>query len=257
MNQHTQICEWHNPCNFLLSLFTLITILLTSLMPVANARPLTVGFIERAPSIYQTASGDMRGVLGKRIAQILKDAQIDVSFVATQPAQIDSFIANKEIEGFIATRTLVRNNDGFLFSSEPLIELMFYAYHLDKTRALDNLIDLKNADIILPISPDTIRGPLKNQVSAPENNVRVFAVESNFERQMRSIRSGEADYAISYFSPNNVAMLFSKRDARGKIVSSELFTIPMYFVVRENTENARQIIQQIDAVMKAPPSMGF
>lgn len=235
-----------------------ITLLLCFCSPPVVAKDvLNVGFIERAPSIYQTASGDMRGVLGKRIAQILKDAKIDVTFVATQPSQIDSFIANQSIQGFIATRTLVRNNDGFLFSSEPLIELMFYAYHLESTRSLDNIIDLKNANIVLPISPSTMRGPLKNQIAAPENNVNVFAVESNFERQMRSVRNGDADYAISYFSPNNVAMLFSKRDARGNIVSSELFAIPMYFVIREDTPRAREIIQQIDAVMTNPKPAGF
>ena len=102
-----------------------------------------------------------------------------------------------------------------------------------------------------------MRGPLKNQIAAPENNVNVFAVESNFERQMRSVRNGDADYAISYFSPNNVAMLFSKRDARGNIVASELFAIPMYFVIREDTPRAREIIQQIDAVMTNPRPASF
>ena len=58
-----------------------ITLLLCFCSPLVVAKDvLNVGFIERAPSIYQTASGDMRGVLGKRIAQILKEAKMAMLF---------------------------------------------------------------------------------------------------------------------------------------------------------------------------------
>ena len=216
---------------------------------VAKAEAIDIGFIERPPSIYANADGQMRGILGKKLANIFLTAKLDVNFVATQPEDLDTFIANTELDGFVATPTIVLSDSGFLFSEEPLVSLAFYAYHLESTPSLNGIEELQNASVILPISLDTFQGILKDTLEDPANKNTIAAIETDFERQMTLLKRGVGEYAVSYFSPDNIAMLFSNRSAKAKITTSPLFEIPLYLVLRTSAPNSQTAIEKINQSM--------
>jgi ABC-type molybdate transport system substrate-binding protein len=219
------------------------------LVPV-SAQSITVGFIERPPSIFQTAGGDIRGNWGRKLEVVLIDAGIYAEFSATLPENIDSYVENAELDALIITNALLeKGQPDYIFADEPLFYLTFYAYHLTQTPSLNSFNDLTNASVVVPISPEKIEGPLHTLINTPVNNIEVIAIETQFEQLIRYVREGKADYGISYFNPDNVAMLFSQRTNRRSIVASELFRMPLYFVLRTRVENADAIMQRVNASM--------
>jgi hypothetical protein len=102
---------------------------------------------------------------------------------------------------------------------------------------------------VLPVSPDAIRGLLKDTIVDPANNIQLVAIESNFERQMMLLRRKKADYVISYFNPNDVAMMFSSRSKTARLKSSELFQIPLYLVLRRSTPDSAEVMSEINKSM--------
>ena len=206
----------------------------------AKSEVITVGFIERPPSIFQTAGGDMRGTWGRRIETLLQDARIFAKYQATQPEDIDQYVANLDLDGLIVTETLIgEQSDDYLFSSEPLFYLPFFAYHLVDTDAVQDITQLHNSSVIMPVSPEKIEGPLHKLINTPENQVTVVSIEREFERLIQAVRERKAQYGISYFSPDNVAVMFNRRSNRQSLVASELFQMPLYFVIRRDVDNAR------------------
>lgn len=215
----------------------------------AFSNSVSIGFIERPPSIYANADGEMRGILGKELADIIFNANLDVDFVPVLPEDINAFMTMTNLDGFIASKTLIQNESDFRFSQMPLVYITFYAYHLESTKPLGNLADLNNASVVVPLSMEEVKGRLKDTLIDQSKNITVTGVESDFEKQMMQLRQGKVDYAISYFSPNNVAMLFSSRSKSNKIESSELFKLPLYLVFRADSKQADITIRKINNAM--------
>lgn len=216
------------------------------------AKPLYVGYIERAPHIYANADGSVRGLLGKQLQDILKRSNVDAEFMRIYPQDIDNFINRTDLDAFIATKTLMNDPQNYVFSKEPLFTLNFYVYHLSTTPNITGINDLKNASVILPISLDSFRGPLKEHIQDKTNNVLVSFEESNLEQQIVLLKKQRADYAVSYFGPDNIAMMFSKRTNRDNISTSPLFKLPMFFVLRRSVSSAGNIMDRINTAHNAP-----
>ncbi|MDM7861745.1 hypothetical protein QTP81_14175 [Alteromonas sp. ASW11-36] len=218
----------------------------------ATAQNITVGFIERPPSIFQTAGGDMRGSWGRKLERVLQDAGIYADFSATMPEDIEFYVENTDLDALIITNTLLdKDLPGYIFSDEPLFYLTFYAYHLNHTTALNSFTDLTDATVVVPISPEKIEGPLHSLINTPSNSIEVVAIETEFEQLIRYVREGKADYGISYFNPDNVAMLFSQRTNRRSIIASELFRMPLYFVLRAQVDNAASLMDSVNRSIAA------
>ena len=217
----------------------------------AFASDVRIGFIERPPSIYANADGEMRGILGKELASIVFQANLDVEFVPVLPENINAFMTMPSLDGFIASKTLTQDESDFLFSQKPLVYITFYAYHLDSTAPLGSMSDLNNTSVLVPLAMDEVKGALKDTLTDESKNIAVIGVESDFEEQMMSLRQGKVEYAISYFSPNNIAMLFSSRSKSQKIQNSELFKLPLYLVFRADSEQAESTLDKINNAMAA------
>ncbi|TRY29879.1 hypothetical protein [Aliiglaciecola sp. M165] len=212
----------------------------------STAKPLYIGFVERPPHIYANADGSIRGLLGKQLQDIFKRARVESELVRTFPKDIDKLIGRVDLNGFIATKTLMDDPDNYLFTDEPLFILDFYVYHLATTPSIAGLSELKNTSVILPIPLNSFEGPLKEHLIDQTNKVTVHSDQSNLEQQIILLRKNRAKYAISYFGPNNIALMFSKRANRDDIQSSQLFELPMYFVLKKSVDDAPNIMHRVN-----------
>lgn len=219
--------------------------------PLFANTALQIGFIERPPHIYANADGSIRGLTGKNLVTLFKQAEVDADLIRTYQEDIGTFISLPQLNGFIATKTLIDNPNEYIFSAKPLFTLQFYAYHLDKTPYLNDLSELKNTTISLPIPLETFAGPLKQQIMTLENNVTVIADSSNLETQIMLLRKGRTQYGISYLGKDNIAMMFSNRTRNNNIVVSDLFELPMFLVLERSAHNAEIAIKKINAVLDA------
>lgn len=208
-----------------------------------------IGFIERPPHIYANADGSIRGLTGKQLVALFDRANLDADLVRTYQEDIGSFISQPELDGFIATRTLIDSPSDYWFSEQPLFILPFYAYHLVETRPLKNLSELRNTTVSLPLPLEAFIGPLKRQVTLAENNVTVVADNINLESQIMLLKKGRAKYAVSYLGEDNIAMMFSSRTNSNKVVVSDLFSLPMFLVIKRDVINSKQAIEKVNTAL--------
>ncbi|WP_156896289.1 hypothetical protein [Aestuariibacter salexigens] len=187
--------------------------------------------------------------MGKKVHDIIDRANLRVRFTPTEPDSIDNFAADVSLDGLLITRTLVTDDSQFVFSDKPLIELQFYAYHLDDVAPVSDFSGLANRSIVSPIQIDVKRGPLKTALDDPNLNINVVAVQSEFEPQLELLHRNIADYAISYFSPSNMALLFSPRINQRDYIASELFSIPMHLALRSTVTDAEQLLAVLNEAM--------
>ncbi len=226
-------------CNLLLALFC-------SPVSVWSADTLVVGYIERAPVIFQNADGALRGSMGTELAKLMEKARIHASYKRFLPKQIDQYMSDESVQAQLATPVLADDKSVFLFSEKPIVQLQFYTYRLKAAPPVVQFEDIFNKNIIMPVSIETMRGEPRRMFTEPEHNITILAENYRLEQALPLLRNLRADYYVSYVAPSSVAFDFNQSRMLRYLQADKLFSVPLHLVVRKSTPNASDIMARIN-----------
>lgn len=215
------------------------------------AQTLHVGVIERPPYVYANADGTVKGQIVRQLSEVFKLAGVDARFQTHPLDQVTTYFYRSEFDVLIATRTIVNEPEDYLISESPVLELQYYAYHLPEKPKASALEDLFGHGVIWPIKLDEYRGELERWLNEHRDKMRNVAILNDLEEALPLLESGEADYAVNYIAPNTLSMMFSRRIRPGQLVASELFSLPIYVILRKSTPNAEAVMARVNGALAA------
>lgn len=234
--------------NLLIS--TSLLILLLGASRQANAVNLLVGFIERPPYIYTNADGAIQGSFGQKVEEIFFNARVNAKLIKFAPSELKTFFGSEKVDGYITTKSIVDNPGDYLFSKKPFVTLKFYAYSLPSTKPVDQVSDLRNTTLTLPLPLDKYKGKLKDWIDDTSNNVSVVGHSMPFDEQIEWLKQGRVKYVITYVDQNTQALQFSKKIDTDQFQVNDLFSLPLYSVVKKSVAHSQEMMQRVNRFVK-------
>ncbi len=233
-----------------LLLKTAFLALLLSPASFAFASNLVVGFIERPPYIYTNADGSIKGKFGRELEDIFFNSRVNAKLQKFAPLDLKDFFGNAQVDGFIATKSIIDNPDKFIFSKKPLVTLKFYAYSLPTTAPARQISDLENTSVTIPLPLEKLNGDLKDRLADPASNIQVEGHSMTFEEQIEWLEQGRVEYVITYIDQNTRALQFSKNIKTDHLQVNNIFSLPLYLVVRGSFEQGEEMMKRINRFIK-------
>ncbi len=223
--------------------------LLGTTIPTA-AQEVVVGFIERAPYIYNNADGRVKGKFGKKLQAQFSAAQIRTRLKGIARPDPAVMFDNQEFDAFIVSKEIITTPEQFLFSEKPLLIVKFYAYYLQGTPQINSIEGIRNSSVVMPLPLDKVAGDLTDWLRDPQNNIKIVGSELDMETEIDMLQQGKAQYVVSYIDQNSRAMVFSPKAKSTKLQSSFIFEVPMYMVLRKSVHQSAEKIQRLDLSMQ-------
>lgn len=232
-------------------LFQILAVYLISALPcAAQNNVIKIGFIERAPYIYALADGTIKGVFGKQLLALFERASADIELNVFYPNDVSDFLKIEGLDGFIVTPIIAGRSDELIFSAKPLITLEFFAYHLPEKGPVSSLADIRNSKVVLPIPLSSMKGDIRAWLEDPQNAITVVNDTAHLDSALPLLRRNQADYIVSYISPESQMTMFSRAMRSSKINSGPLFEVPMYLAIRASHPEAESTISRINSQLK-------
>ena len=204
---------------------------------------LTFGYVEMPPFTYTNSAGKADGFVMKLVDKVFKESGILYQTISLPAIRLREQLKSGKIDVWVGIDTKESNNEFAIVSKKVFINITLRAYFIADKCPVNAKNDLNNQSVI------TLRGysygGLDKYINDKAHNI-INSQTKSHASGFQMLKLARADYFLGYNLP---AQEYLKKHPIPKIQSSLLSSFPLYFIFSKQTENAREIINQLESSM--------